>query len=192
MTLWKTLASTVAFSARPWLEISRETVELPDGRVVDDFHQIWVTDYVMILAETDAGEIVLERQYKHGVRNITVTFPGGAIEPGENPLDAAKRELLEETGYSSEDWNPMTVLNVQANYGCGKAHFYHARKARQTAPAAGGDLEQIQVELHFLAALPQLVSSGQMVVLDCVAMVGLACMQARETTSLQSETKGVR
>lgn len=192
MTLWKTLASTVAFSARPWLEISRETVELPDGQVIDDFHQIWITDYVMILAETEAGEIVLERQYKHGVRNITVTFPTGAIEPGENPLDAAKRELLEETGYSSEDWSPMRVLNVQGNYGSGKAHFYHARKARQSAPPASGDLEEIQVELHSIAALPQLVSSGQMVLLDCVAMVALAAMQPHVTDATLTETKGVR
>ncbi len=189
MTTWKTLASTIPFSARPWLEISRETVELPDGRVVDDFHQIWITDYVIILAETDAGEIVLERQYKHGVRNITVTFPGGAIEPGEDPLDAAKRELLEETGYSSEYWDLMRVLNVQANYGCGKAHFYHARKARRTAPASSGDLEQIQVELHSFASLPELVSSGQMVLLDCVAMAALAAMRTHETDATLTATK---
>ncbi|MDB6003626.1 MAG: hydrolase [Prosthecobacter sp.] len=192
MTSWKTLASTVPFSARPWLEISRETVELPDGRVVDDFHQIWINDYVMILAETDEGEIVLERQYKHGVRNITLTFPGGAIEEGEDPLEAAKRELLEETGYSTEDWKQMRVLNVQANYGCGKAHFYHARKVRQTAPAASGDLEQIQVELHSFASLPKLVSSGEMVLLDCMAMVALATMQTDKADATLTATNGGR
>ncbi len=181
MTPWKTLASTLAFSARPWLEVSRETVQLPDGRVIDDFYQLWVTDYVIIFAETASGEVILERQYKHGIRDISLTFPGGAIEPGEDPLAAAKRELLEETGYISDDWSPMQVLHVQANYGGGMAHYYRARDIRQVAAPGTGDLEQIQVELHPAASLPSLVHSREIRLLDCVAMIALVQMQPQKS-----------
>lgn len=171
--MWQVLSSEVVYSARPFLEIERQRIRLPDGRIIPDFHQAWVSDYVIICAETADGEVVMERLYKHGVRSTTLIFPGGGIHPDEEPLAAAQRELREETGYEAADWSQMARLVVQANYGCGHAFYFHARNARRVQEPDHDDLEEIAVELHPRAGLPGLVAQGEIVLMDCVAMLQL-------------------
>lgn len=169
---WKVLSSEIVYSARPFLEISRQKIELPDGRVIPDFHHAWVADYALICAETSDGQVVMERLYKHGAQETTIIFPGGGINRDEAPIDAAQRELLEETGYVANEWLLLKKLVVHANYGCGYVYFYHAKGARLAQQPAHDDLEDIQIELHPRSELAKLVQSGQMVMMDCMAMLG--------------------
>jgi ADP-ribose pyrophosphatase len=76
------------------MEVAVEAVELPDGRVVDEFLSVKTRDFAMVVAFTADGRIVMERSYKHGVRRVALSLPAGYLEPGENPLAAAQRELL--------------------------------------------------------------------------------------------------
>ena len=84
--------------------MSVQEVKLPNGRVVTDYFQVKLPEYSVIFAQTGDGMVAVERQYKHGLGWVSLTLPAGAIEKGEEPLDAAKRELLEERGCQCEDW----------------------------------------------------------------------------------------
>jgi hypothetical protein len=122
--VWKVLKEESVYEARPFLEVWQQEVKLPDGSIIPDYHRVWVIDYALIWAETSDGKVILEKQYKHGVGEVTCTFPSGGIEPGESPQLAAERELLEETGYTATAWESLGAYPVQGNYGCGRAHFF--------------------------------------------------------------------
>ena len=107
---WKTLQSDYLIK-RPWLTARRDKVELPNGKVFDEFYVLEFPDWVNVIAEDREGNILLEHQWRHAAGEVSTEICAGVIERGEEPLDAAKRELLEETGYSGGKWtNIMTIM----------------------------------------------------------------------------------
>src|SRR5262245_19883884 len=94
---WKTLHRETKFAGGPIKDVAVESIELPDGRTIPDYYVLTLPDYVLVYAEVDDGTVPMLRQYKHGLRRVCLAFPGGAIEDGESPESAARRELLEET-----------------------------------------------------------------------------------------------
>jgi 8-oxo-dGTP pyrophosphatase MutT (NUDIX family) len=101
MKPWKLLNSEYLVDA-PWLKVAKETCELPNGKVIDDFYTLWQPDWVLILARTTEGKWVMTEQYRHGTGKIELEFPAGIIDKGETPEQAAARELQEECGYGIE------------------------------------------------------------------------------------------
>lgn len=170
---WVTRSSEVVYGARPWLEISREEIELPSGRTLTDFHRVWITDYAILCAETDDGQILLGRIYKHGIGEVSLIFPGGGISEGEDPLVAAKRELLEETGFIAREWTLKAKLVVHANYGAGYAHYFHAKGLTKVQEPALDDTEDISVEFFPRSEVRALYERGEIVLLDCLAMLAV-------------------
>lgn len=128
LQLWETRKNQKLFVAEPRIKLSVQQVCLPGGRVVDDYYQIRLAEFTVIFAQTTDGKVIVERQYKHGVGKVNLVLPAGVIEDGEDPLAAAQRELLEETGYTSDDWQPLGRFVVHDNYGCGRAHLFMARR----------------------------------------------------------------
>lgn len=171
---WEVLASKPVFEAPPWIQVSRQTIRLPDGRTIDDYHQIALADYVIVVAQTSDDQVVLERMYKHGVGRVALMLPAGAIDAGEDPVDAAKRELLEETGYAASEWKFLGPFVCHANYGCGTAHVFHARNARRVAEPDSGDLEQIETVLLDPLQVVAAIRNGEMPSLGAVAATLLA------------------
>jgi ADP-ribose pyrophosphatase len=94
---WKVLASHNAFDHR-WYVVRRDTLQLPDGTVIDDYFVSVRADVVVVVAVNRSGQMIVVRQYKHGIREVTLEFPAGTFK-GEAPEAAALRELEEETGY---------------------------------------------------------------------------------------------
>ena len=109
---WKVLKSEYLFK-RPWLTVRRDCVELPDGRQNQEFYVLEYPDWVNVIAITEDGQFVMERQYRHGLRKTCFEIPAGVMEKGETPLEAAKRELMEETGYGEGEWT--NIMNVSGN-----------------------------------------------------------------------------
>src|SRR5687768_873813 len=142
LSAWQTLDRRVILSdSGPIREIAVETVRLPDGHVIDDYFTIRLADYALIFAEMGDGSIAVLRQYKHGVGRVCLGFPGGALEPGESPIDAARRELREELGCVSDEWRAVGSFVTNANQGCNTAHLFHAAGCRRVTDATAPDLE---------------------------------------------------
>lgn len=104
---------------RPWLTARRDTVELPDGRINDEFYILEYPTWVNVIAIDKDGRFVMVEQFRHGLGDVYTELCAGVAEEGEEPINAAKRELLEETGYTGGTWsllnkisqNPSTCTN---------------------------------------------------------------------------------
>ena len=176
---WKIIERRKCYEAPPWISHSVHKVSLPDGRVIDNFNQVSIPDFAVIVATTPEGFYILERQYKHGIGKISMTLPGGSINAGENPLDAAKRELREETGFVSGTWHHLGTYMGDANYGCGRAWVFRAFDAVQTSQPNSGDLEEMEiVHLNYRDMLENLLQ-GEVVAAAAVAALGVALLNEK-------------
>ena len=109
MNRWKTLKSEYLIR-RPWLTARRDAVQLPNGVVNDEFYVLEYPDWVNVMAITNDGDFVFVRQYRYALDLDSVELCAGVIEPGEQPVDGAKRELLEETGYGGGTWREIMTI----------------------------------------------------------------------------------
>lgn len=171
---WQVMAAREVYSATPWISVVKQQVRLPDGRVIDDYHQIELPDCIIVFAETEDNRVVVERSYRHGPGAVILALPAGLIDRNEDPLDAARRELLEETGYASEEWQALGRYVVHGNYGCGHAHLFHARQARLITKPNPDDLEDMEVVLMQLSALIDAISTGEVCTMGTMATIALA------------------
>jgi ADP-ribose pyrophosphatase len=101
MSVWKTLSRHTAFDAPPYLRIVREVVEIAPGQVIDDFWQVELRSFAVIVPLLEDGRVATLTSYRHGPRRVCMSMPGGMIDPGETPEAAAARELVEETGLAA-------------------------------------------------------------------------------------------
>ena len=175
---WKVLTERSLFEAEPFLHISAQAIELPDGRRIESYYQVRMPDVATTFAETDDQRVVVLRSYRHGARRICMGFPGGHMVPGEDPLVAARRELLEETGYESDHWEPLGNFITNANHRCQTVHFFRATGCRAVAAPDSGDLEDAETLLLDRAALLAAVRGGEFPFVGQVALVSLALQPA--------------
>lgn len=166
---WTILDRKIVYAAPPFIEVSVETVALPDGRVITDYHHLRAGEFVTILAETASGAFLTLRQYRHGVRRIGLALPGGRIDGDEAPIEAAKRELLEETGFAAESWRAMSSWDTSCSYGFSKSHYFHARGAHQIQAPASDDLEAAELVLMTRADLRTALGDNRFVSLGHAA-----------------------
>ena len=118
---WKVLSSEYLIR-RPWLTARRDVAQLPDGRINHEYYVLEYPDWVNIIAITEDGEVILEMQYRHGLGNTCYELPCGVIEAGETPLQAAQRELLEETGFAGGEWRHL--MGLSPNPASEQVHIY--------------------------------------------------------------------
>ncbi len=108
---WKILESRYLIR-RPWLTARVDKVELPNGVVHPEYYVLEYPTWVNIIAVTTDGRFVMVEQYRHGLGDVFTELVAGVAEKGEEPLQAARRELLEETGFGGGEWQLYTVLSA--------------------------------------------------------------------------------
>ena len=156
--------------------MEERTVELPDGRVIDDWPWVESREFANVVAVTEDGLFLVFRQTKYAVDGPTLGPVGGYLEPGEDPLETAKRELREETGYDAKEWTSLGRYAVDGNRGCGVGHLYLARSARKVAVPAADDLEEQELLTLTRDEVEAALLAGGFGVLSWAAVVALALL----------------
>ena len=136
--------------------------KLPDGYSFD-VHLLEYADEIMIFALTRNQEVVLIKQYRHGAQQVIVELPGGSMDEGESPVEAAKRELMEETGYSSDTFIQVGCASPNpANY-TNKIYSFLALDVEQTGTQSNDDAENVEVLLLSLEDVIMMAKMGDLV-----------------------------
>jgi len=175
--LMKTLSREMVLDMSPFLKVEKHRVGLPDGNVVEDWPWVITPDYVCVVVITKDGRFLVFRQAKYAVHGSTLALVGGYIEESEDPLPAAKRELMEETGYQASHWENLGQFAVDGNRGNGMAYFFLARDAIKVVEPNADDLEEQEMLFLSRAEVEAALARGAFKVLPWQAIMALALLR---------------
>ncbi|MCI9054033.1 MAG: NUDIX hydrolase [Muribaculaceae bacterium] len=143
---WKVLGSEYLFR-RPWLTVRRDRVELPNGTVHPEYYVLEYPTWVNVIAITEEGQFVMVRQYRHGLGEVSTELCAGVAEKGEEPIEAARRELMEETGFGGGDWTLNMVISGNTSTTDNLTYSFIARGVKKLSGQHLDATEDIQVLL---------------------------------------------
>lgn len=127
------------------LDVRRDTVRLPDGQPATREYIVH-PGAVLIVPMTDDGRVVVERQFRYPLNAVLIEFPAGKRDPGETPLETAKRELREETGYAATAWTHLGTVHMTVSYSTEAIELYLAQGLEQLGAALDhGEFLEIEI-----------------------------------------------
>lgn len=157
-----------------WIDFRRSAYRFPDGTVFEPYYSYSRRDYVVIVATDTDGNYLCVRQFRQGIKEVTTEFPAGGVErtdgkeygsrndpsEAENALEAAKRELLEETGYVSDDWKHLLTVPSNATIADNYAYIYMAKNCHKSGEQNLDDTEFLNVKKYTAAEIEEMISQG--------------------------------
>jgi len=159
LLIWSEASRRLIYGGRIFsvLQANRRS---PDSGRDFPFDIVESPDWVNVIALTETGQVLLIRQYRAGTQTITTEIPGGTVDEGETPLDAARRELAEETGYVADSWEMIGRVQPNPAFQTNATYTFLARNARRAQAQRLDDTELIEVEERPLDDIPQMVADG--------------------------------
>ncbi len=157
-----------------WIDFRRSAFRFPDGRLFEPFYTYSRRNYVVVVASDTEGNYLCVRQFRQGIKKVTTEFPAGGIErkdgkeyggaedvSSEDALEAAKRELMEETGYESDEWIHLLTVPANATIADNYAFLFEARNCRKVSGQALDETEYLNVMKLSAKELEQKIFSGE-------------------------------
>ena len=143
---WKRLSSKYLLKTQ-WLTVRKDKLRLPAGVEIDDYYVLEYPDWVNVIARTSEGEYIIEEQYRHGISEVCLEIPAGIVEPGEELLMTAQRELKEETGYEGGEWRLFCTSTPNPCAMTNRCYTYVADGVRKTSEPQREKTEDITIHL---------------------------------------------
>jgi ADP-ribose pyrophosphatase len=179
MQQWTTLARERVVEFGKYLTVERHTIKLPGGRIIADWPWLIMPDYINVVAVTDDDQFICFRQVKYAVEGTSLAVVGGYLEPGEEPLIAAQRELREETGYEAHEWIELGRYAVDANRGAGTGQSFLACGAYFVGGTISDDLEEQELLLLSRDEIAAALANGEFKIMPWTTAVALALLKLK-------------
>lgn len=160
---WKVLKSEHILRLGQWLSVRQEEVQLPSGAVIPTWFVLEFPDWINVIAITKDGEMVMEDQYRHALGETHYELVAGVIDPGETPLEAAKRELSEETGYEGGEWELYMTLSPNPTNHNNLSYTFLARGVEKAREQHQERTEDIRVHVMKQEEVRTLLERGEIV-----------------------------
>ena len=158
--MWRTIKSDTVIEDYH-VTVKKNAVQLPDGALINDFYTVTIPDAAMVAAITPEGKILLKTEFRYAVGEDVIECPAGMFEKDENdPLTVAKRELLEETGYTSDSWTYLGSTLESTSKLTNRMHLFLAKDCVQTCGQHLDANEHLTVTEVYLDTAVGMVMNG--------------------------------
>ncbi len=160
---WKVLSSEY-LAHEPWFTVRREKVQLPNGNIVPSWYVFEFPTWIDVIAVTRDGHFVMISQYRHALGETHYELPAGVCDPTDaSPETAARRELLEETGYGNGNWSLFMTVSPNPTNHTNKSYTYLATDVEKVSPQHTEPTEDIRIHLLTESEVRELLDSGEIV-----------------------------
>jgi len=160
MKRWRSLSSKVIVQDA-WLHLRADRCRLPSGKVLDPYYVVEEREWVHIFVHDEEGKVLVVRQYRYAADAECVELPGGVVDKDESPIEAAQRELAEETGYVAREWTEIASVFANPARQTNRIHVFRAGGLTRAAPQRLDESEDISFEFATPTAIKQMIASGE-------------------------------
>lgn len=160
---WTVLSSEPLVNRGTWMNLRVERVQLPSGAVVPEWFVMDFPAWINVIAITRDGHFVMEDQYRHALGQTHFELVAGVVDPGETPLEAARRELSEETGYGGGHWQLFMTVSPNPTNHTNLCYTFLARDVEPLAAQHQEVTEDIHVDIFTRDEVRQILSEGKII-----------------------------
>lgn len=160
---WEVLSSEYLTRHPPYFVSRKDVCKKQDGTIIPAYYVVELPTCVVVFALDNEEKVLMVKQYRHPIKDISLELPGGFIEKGESPLEAAKREMLEETGYVFSSYEYICKMAANPGILNNYTHFFVAKDVLQVQSQQLDSSEEIAIELYTITELIEMLKKNQVI-----------------------------